>query len=402
MLTYEEKLTRFIDKNFDLIDKYDNLDCCPVPLEDSISSIEEGMEVMQKANKFSNFDTILKSALHVAIREDISIEDAFDIMKEAPGEWVPENSIQQYFKEINHIYTKNNNDFDIEYCPENRDKLISMNLKTVISIAKGFQGLGLDLQDLISAGNLGLVISWDKYNPKKSTLHDDVWAAVNTLPDTFKYKDLEKVVNPFFTYGDIKNKINYRFNKLEEKGKEYKKENVLKWVDKNIQNAKFSSVASMWIRAYIMIELDNYSRLVKKPKSDIKKEKEEFGSYKKEITVDIDAPVKSDSDTTVGDLLMIEDDVRTDLDINEAYYTFKESLKKLLDGVKTRDRIIFLKKFGIGLPRPMTPREISDQEGLSIARISQILQETINHMKYNAQKYDIDQDVLFDAVRKIN
>lgn len=398
MLTYEEKLTSFIDKNTDLIDKYDNLECCPVPLEDSVASIEDGMMVMQKANKFSNFDTILKSALHVAIRENISIEDAFDIMKEAPGEWIPENSIQQYFKEINHIYTKNNNDFDIEYCPENRDKLISMNLKTVISIAKGFQGLGLDLQDLISAGNLGLVISWDKYNPKKSTLHDDVRAAIETLPDTFTFKELEKVVNEFFTYGDVKNKFMYKFNKPET----FNKTDVLKWVDKNIQNAKFSSVASMWIRAYIMIELDNYSRLVKKPKADIKKEKEETGSYKKEITVDIDAPVKSDSDTTVGDLLMIEDETRTDLDINEAYYTFKDSLKLLLDGVKTRDRVIFLKKFGIGLPRPMTPREISDQEGLSIARISQILQETINRMKLNAQKYEVDPDTLFDAVRKIN
>ena len=398
MLTYEEKLTSFIDKNPDLIDKYDNLDCSPVPLENSISSIEDGMIVMQKANKFSNFDTILKSALHVAIRENISIEDAFDIMKEAPGEWIPENSIQQYFKEINHIYTKNNNDFDIEYCPENRDKLISMNLKTVISIAKGFQGLGLDLQDLISAGNLGLVISWDEYNPKKSTLHDDVKAAVETLPDVFTYKELENAVNQFFTYGDVKNKFVYKFGKSDK----FNKTDVLKWVDKNIQNAKFSSVASMWIRAYIMIELDNYSRLVKKPKADIKKEKEETGSYKKEVTVDIDAPVKSDSDTTVGDLLIMEDDTCTDLDINEAYYTFKDALKLLLDGVKTRDRVIFLKKFGIGLPRPMTPREISDQEGLSIARISQILQETINHMKMNAQKYEVDPDILFDAVRKIN
>lgn len=399
MLTYEEKLTSFINKNPDLIDNYDNLDCCPVPLEDSISSVEEGMSVMQKANKFSNFDTILRSALHIAIRENISIDDAFDIMKEAPGEWIPENSIQQYFKEINHIYTKNNNDFDIEYCPENRDKLISMNLKTVISIAKGFQGLGLDLQDLISAGNLGLVISWDKYNPKKSTLHDDVWSAVSTLPEKFTYKELEKVVNQFFTYGDVRNKFVYRFGKGEEK---YNKADVLKWVDKHIQNAKFSSVASMWIRAYIMIELDNYSRLVKKPKADIKREKEETGSYKKEITVDIDSPVKSDSDTKVGDILVVEDDSRTDLEVNESYYIFKEALKKLLDGVRTRDRIIFLKKFGIGLPRPMTPREISDQEGLSIARISQILQETISKMKINAQKFDIDSDVLFEVVRKIN
>lgn len=398
MLTYEEKLTNFINKNEDLVDRYNGLECCPVPLEDSISSIEDGMVIMQRANKFSNFDTILKSALHVAIREDIPVDEAFEIMKEAPGDWIPENSIQQYFKEINHIYTKNNNDFDIEYCPENRDKLISMNLKTVISIAKGFQGMGLSLQELISAGNLGLVISWDKYNPARAKLHDDVWEKVNALGDKFTYKELENVVNEFFTYGDIKSKFHYKFHP----GDKLNKDDVLRWIDKNIKNAKFSSIASMWIRAYIMIELDNYSRLIKKPKSDIKKEKEEFGSYKKEVTLDIDAPVKSDSDTTLGDLLVIEDESRSDLDINEAYYTFKAALKKLLDGVKTRDRVIFLKKFGIGLPRPMTPREISDQEGLSIARISQVLQETINRMKVNAQKYDIDPDILFDAVRKIN
>jgi len=398
MLTYEEKLTNFIDKNEDLVDQYNSLDCAPVPLEDSMDAIENGMVTMQKANKFSDFNALLKSALHISIRNDVPIEDAFELMKEAPGEWIPENSIQQYFKEINHIYTKNNNDFDIEYCPENRDKLLSMNLKTVISIAKGFQGMGLSLQELISAGNLGLVISWDKYNPERAKLHDNIYAKVSELPDEFPYKDLEHVVDEFFTYGDVKKKFNSKFKP----GTTLIKKDVLKWIDKNISNAKFSSIASMWIRAYIMIELDNYSRLVKKPKSDIKKDKEETGSYKKEITLDIDAPVKSDSDTTFGDLLMIEDDSRTDLDVSEAYYTFKDSLKKLLDGVKTRDRVIFLKKFGIGLPRPMTPREISDQEGLSIARISQILQETIAHMKMNAQKYEIDQDVLFDAVRKIN
>ena len=398
MLTYDEKLTNFIEKNEELVDQYNSMDCCPVPLEDSLDVIEEGMNIMSKANKFSNFDTILKSAIHVATRSDIPLEDAFDIMKEAPGEWVPENSIQQYFKEINHIYTKNNNDFDIEYCPENRDKLISMNLKTVISIAKGFQGLGVPLQDLISAGNVGLVISWNKYNPEKSKLHDDIYDLVDQLPDEFTFKELENAIDKYFVYGDVKKKFTIKFHKQPK----LNKQEVLTWINKNISNAKFSSVAAMWIRAYIMIELDNNSRLVKKPKKDIKKDKEETGRYLKEITLDIDAPVKSDSDTTFGDLLMLEDESRTDLDINESYYTFKDALKKLLDGVKTRDRIIFLKKFGIGLPRPMTPREISDQEGLSIARISQILQETIAAMKQNAQKYEMDPDVLFEAVRKIN
>ena len=72
------------------------------------------------------------------------------------------NSTQRYFREVNDIYDRNNNNFDIEYCEENRDKLIEMNLKSVIAIAKKYQGLGLTLEELISAGNLGLCIAYIK------------------------------------------------------------------------------------------------------------------------------------------------------------------------------------------------------------------------------------------------
>mgnify|MGYP003298237917 FL=1 len=63
---------------------------------------------------------------------------------------------------------------------------------------------------------------------------------------------------------------------------------------------------------------------------------------------------------------------------------------------------MFLKKFGIGLPRPLLPREISQQEGLSIARISQILQNVTEKMQLNASKFDINIHELFDAARKLN
>jgi hypothetical protein len=181
----------------------------------------------------------------------------------------------------------------------------------------------------------------------------------------------------------------------------YKKQEIIKWVNKNIYNAKFNSVAVMWIKAYILIEIDNNSRIVKKPKTEIYKDREKFGSYKKEITVDIDAPVSEDSDTALSDILSVEDTSKSELEISEAYDTFKSGLNLLLDGVKTRDRSIFLKKFGIGLPRPMLPKEIAEQEGLSIARISQIFQTVIEQMQLNSIKYDINQDILFDAVRKI-
>lgn len=50
-----------------------------------------------------------------------------------------------------------------------RDKVITSNLRFVVTMAKRFQNRGIDIMDLISAGNQGLTISVDKYNPDKGT-----------------------------------------------------------------------------------------------------------------------------------------------------------------------------------------------------------------------------------------
>ena len=70
----------------------------------------------------------------------------------------------------------------------------------------------------------------------------------------------------------------------------------------------------MWIRAYILIEINNYSRIVKKPKSDIYKDKLETGAFKKEVTLEIDAP-SPDSTHSMSEVLSLEEDYTTDLDV---------------------------------------------------------------------------------------
>lgn len=393
----ENKLHKFIADNIELVSEYESLDST-IPLEYCESDVVYLYKNILKLNKNIDFNTVLRDALRYSIKNNSPITDTLEsVMVSISMDQSSTNSTQQYFKEINDIYNKNKNNYDIEYCEENRDKLIEMNLKTVISVAKKYQGLGLSLNELISAGNLGLVVAYDKFDPSRSKLKDNIMDAVKNLNEEFHYKDLYNVVQEFLTYGDIKKKFCERFTK----GNKYTKKEVIKWINANIFNAKFNSIATMWIRAYILIEIDNNSRVVKKPKSEIYRDREKYGAYKKEITVDIDAPISDDSDTSFSEVFQVEDDSKTDLEVSEAYSTFKEGLNLLLDGVKTRDRSIFLKKFGIGLPRPMLPKEIADQEGLSIARISQIFQTVIEQMQKNQVKYDVNQDILFEAVRKI-
>lgn len=394
-LNHEDKLRNFISNNSDLIGEYESLNCA-IPIEYCIDDVLDYSKRLLKVDKCSDFNKALRDALQNSIKNEINIIDSFEaLINDSLLESQSTNSIQQYFREINDIYNKHNNDYNIEYCEENRDKLIEMNLKQVISIAKKYQGLGLTLQELISAGNLGLVTAWDKFDPSRSKLKDNILKEVELLSDVISYSDLSGAIHKYMEYGDVKKKFDDKF----EFGNNYTKKEVIKWVNSNIYNAKFNSIATMWIRAYILIEIDNCSRVVKKPKTEIYKDREN-GSYKKEITLDIDAPISTESDTSYGDLLKLEDNTISDLDVSEAYDSYKRELLKLLDGVKPRDRAIFLKKFGIGLPRPMLPKEIAEQEGLSIARISQIFQTVVEQIQKNQVKYNINPNKLFNAVSK--
>lgn len=391
----ESKFQNIIDANYDLVTEYNSMDS-NIPLEYAFEDVIDAYNTYKTFNKNADFVSTIRTALTNAIRYEQNIVDVLASMTSESFNESPSNSIQQYFKEVGDIYERHNNDYNIEFCNENRDKLIEMNLKAVISIAKRYQGLGLSLQELISAGNYGLVVAFDKFDPNRSKLKDNVMACIEPLPEEFTFDELNAAVKQYFTYGDVKKKFSDKFTS----GNSYLKNDVIKWVNKNVFNAKFNSIATMWIRAYILIEIDNYSRLVKKPKADIYKDKLESGAFRKEVTLDIDSPISPDSNNTMGDLLSIKDDTKSDLDVAEAYMVFKQGLNKLLEGVKPRDRSIFLKKFGIGLPRPMLPKEIADQEGLSKARVSQIFQSVVEQIQANSVKYNIDSDILFDAIKK--
>jgi len=438
--TFEKKIDKLKINCEELIEEYDERQS--EPFEDCIYDLYQQFNDLTKIQQSADPMTCVQSALRDAIQSGISVCDAFsNLIAQAQMGGDEKGTLQQYFKEISRVYDKNNNDYNIPFCEENLDKLIEMNLKTVVSIAKGYQGLGLSLEELISAGNTGLVICAKgdekdhkpKYDPSRATLKDNMLEAIEALEDDATPQMILEAMAAFLTYGDVKKKFEKEFadtEKIKSKPHEdidddedveavveeitsesnqkvlawhqFTKADVIKWIKRNVKNATFNSVAFMWIRAYILIEIDNCSRLVKKPKTEIYNDKLKYGAYKKEITLDIDAPVNDDGNTCFGDILQIEDDTPSDLELSEAYDVYKDGLNKLLDGVKARDRSVFLKKFGIGLPRPMLPKEIADQEGLSIARISQIFQSVVEQMKINQAKYNINPDILFEAARKIN
>lgn len=47
-----------------------------------------------------------------------------------------------------------------------KERLINSNLRFVVSIAKQYQGKGIEFEDLIAVGNLGLIKACEKFNPE--------------------------------------------------------------------------------------------------------------------------------------------------------------------------------------------------------------------------------------------
>ena len=390
----------FLDKNEELAEEYQQAlgeDLWSLP----ISEIEDQAYMLASKLQMS-FSSILNNSINHAIETETPLLEVLEGFNASDNLLEDgDSSIQKYFKEINKIYTENDNNYDIEYSPENRDRIISMNLKSVIAIAKCYQGLGIDFQDLISTGNEGLCRAWEKYDPARACLKENLTSAINELEqDEISFEQLNEVVSSFLKYGEVKKEFENKFKP----GNMYTKKQILEWINKKVQNAKFNSVACKWIKAYIVQEINSNSRIVKKPKTEIDKDRTETGSYKREVKVNIDSPIGGDENSkSIGDVLTSEDEgvEKESLENEENYKIFKNGLKLLLDGVKSRDRRIILKKFGIGMPRPMQPNEIAAQEALSVARISQIINSTLQQMIENSKKYNIDKNELFAALERL-
>ena len=65
------------------------------------------------------------------------------------------------------------------FVPENRDVFIKNNLKLVIDCAKRYQNLGLPLDDLIQAGNEGLLITFNKFDTDRANLRFAILDDIN-------------------------------------------------------------------------------------------------------------------------------------------------------------------------------------------------------------------------------
>lgn len=381
MKTYDQERDSFIEEYGDLIDEY-NTETCTV-LEDELSDAFRNIQIKRPKITPSSFFREVKVVLRNMQGQYSDLDIPNFVQSVFSGDGKNHSLLQSYFDDVKYVY-ENLPDEELEFTEANREAILNSNLKMVISTAKRYRNRGLSLEDLIGAGNVGLCVAWDKYKPERNTLRRKILEELEESPDELSREYIITLLSPLVKYGDIKEKFERNFKTQ----RVYTKAEVLKWVKSNVKKAKFSSVAALWIRAYILQELNSNSRIVKKPKSEIDKDLELTGSYIKENVVSLD-PLVEDEENKNNIISKVHvssiDDTEANIDEHEDKISFKIELNKLLEGVNNRDRRILFKSFGIGLPRSMEPREIAESEDLSVARVSQIIQDCLTKMKKNAE-----------------
>ena len=340
-------------------------------------------------------------------REDYGYED-FEDMEETqiisekggysdpfyPGDI---DTFDMYYKEVGKVY--NRIDSKHRSNPHlSRDETINYHLKMVVPIARRYLGLGLTLPELVSAGNLGLCMAYDKFKEKsQSPLKDLFMDRIRGFPeDEVPKEEVERGLLALFEYGFLRKNLLKLINKSPSKDT-IPRSKLLEWTEKYIKPAKFSSVCGIYIKAYIIEELNNYSRMVRVPKLELNKYKKTNGVYPTQTVLSLDKPSFDEEETeepnNIIDKNKTEDteSYTTDYTINRRsnHTEYQILFNKLCKGLNSNQIQMLKDYYGIGIPRRFTIKEISEIYSVPVGTIHNHIKKSINIMKNNSLEHDI-------------
>lgn len=215
-----------------------------------------------------------------------------------------------------------------------KEKLINHNLRLVVSIAKRYMGHGLPLLDLIQEGNLGLMKAVERYDVSKG----------------FKF-------STYATY--------------------WIKQAISRGLADQARNIRIPVHMITFMSEIRKFEHDFQQAHNRKPKEaevaaalkvDIKKVKEAY-SWMNDTT-SLDIVVGDDEDVTIESFIEDESAPTAFTSIEDA--DRNAAIQNILNTLNDREKVVIMRRFGIGSSRAETLDEIGKDFGLSKERIRQI------------------------------
>jgi RNA polymerase primary sigma factor len=226
-------------------------------------------------------------------------------------------------------------------------KLVKANLRFVVSVAKQYQNQGMSLPDLINEGNLGLMKAAQRFDETRGFkfISYAVWwirqAILQSLAEQARIVRL-----PVNKIGSI-NRINRAFARLEQ---EFERE------------PSSQEIAEM---------LEMFPE-------DVKDALKTNGR-----TVSMDAPISSEEDNTMYDVLQSNDTPSPDRNlINES---LAYEIERALSTLAPRESKVLKLYFGLGMKHPFTLEEIGEELNLTRERVRQIKEKAIKRIQFTTR-----------------
>ncbi|HZB82868.1 MAG TPA: RNA polymerase sigma factor RpoD/SigA [Rubrobacteraceae bacterium] len=219
-----------------------------------------------------------------------------------------------------------------------RQRLIEMNLRLVISVAKKYRGMGLPFEDLIQEGNIGLMKAVEKFDPDRG------WR--------------------FSTYATW-------------------------WVRQAVQRAVADKGRTIRVPVHMGEKIRKMARNYNELSTELEREPtdeevaERLGWTVDEVrnvkdampdATSLNRPLGSEEDASeIGEL--VEDERASDTAGEVMHEMETEGLQVAIEGLPERHRYVLVRRYGLDDPKPATLAELSEELKISRERVRQLQRE---------------------------
>ncbi len=227
------------------------------------------------------------------------------------------------------------------------DKLVTANLRFVVSVAKQYQNQGLSLSDLINEGNAGLVKAAKRFDETRGFkfISYAVWWIRQAILQAIA--EQSRVIRlPLNKIGSI-NKIRKAYSHLEQT---HEREPNAHEIAKNLD----LSVA------------------------DVKQSMRVSGRH-----VSMDAPFREGESSNLYDVIQSDESPRPDDKLIKKSLNIE--VNRALETLSENEAHVIKHYFGINVKQPKTLQEIGDNIGLTRERVRQIREKGIRRLRHTSR-----------------